>query len=270
MRQNSVAPGVLHTRKFTLPAFSPDTFFTYHWPSPPPLKFPAISDTHRTWKNKRDQFEAETDQDNGADDWLDFAGDPVGYESIERFLFCIAGTFLARAKRAFRAGRSWPHFEKTEREIEPNAEVKLIENPAKKALWMGETLDNELRLAIFDVIAHRLCTEIWLQDYPTPAQKCEGKVSHGGQRSTPGKIREVGRIESAPSFDDNGHVRPQSPCWMTDRPGLMQPLYADETRLPSGIADAVQEAMAVVQNGGCAVDAELEQTFRMPTWNDEL
>nr|POE61043.1 hypothetical protein CFP56_64752 [Quercus suber] len=254
---NTIAstPRVSHARGFTLPTFSPDAFFIYYWPCPRPQIFPAISETYRAWKLAQDKFECETDIDDGADDWNEFAGNLIDYESTERFHFTIAGSFLARAKRAYRAGCTWATFEQGERRIDSSAKAKMMADPAARAKWVPEVLDNELRLAIFDVIAKRLCNEIWLEEYVV-SQSSQGKRDSKVEVSS-GQTRHAGHfdqsaaesaLEQTPSYEDEFSERPKPTGWLQDKLLLWQPIYGDETNLPRGL-DEARESSTVGMKG---------------------
>lgn len=67
--------------------------------------------------------------------------------SLERI---IANVYMHRAKRAFWSGKSWREFE------------------AEESLLKAQNRVNEVRLAVFGVLKHRLCEEIWLEPYRPP------------------------------------------------------------------------------------------------------
>ena len=94
----------------------------YLWDRPLPTNFLNLSDSQKTWKQRQDALEQESDTDDGADDWHEFSGVRTDYGRLSSNAFpmerCIASTFVNRAKRAFRAGQSWQQFENSELAID--------------------------------------------------------------------------------------------------------------------------------------------------------
>lgn len=148
------------TGKITEPA--PDSPYglkkleIYRWQYPAPTDFLTLSESRLQWKIKTDTEEAASDLDEGLEDWdlLDADSAEV-YPSLSDFKYSIARTFAIRAKRAFRAEKSWKTF--ADEEMQAVCEI------------------HELRLAIFDDISPRLCNEIWLEAYPRAPEVQESK-----------------------------------------------------------------------------------------------
>nr|POE94572.1 hypothetical protein CFP56_16811 [Quercus suber] len=239
----ATAPKVSYARGFLLPNFGPDTFLIYDWPLPRPQTFPAISDTYRTWKIARDKFEGDIDVDDGADDWYRFAGNLDDHVSPRSFLYAITSVFLARAKRAFRAGRIWAKFEQKERSIDVSGMSRKICDPVARAKWIREILDNDLRLAIFDTIAARLCNEIWLEEYvavDSSQSKRDSKVEFESSQLHKGAFEQPAEVfvpqGSSCEDDTSGRLRPKA--WLRDPHGMWQPIYAQEMHLPNGLNGA--------------------------------
>lgn len=103
------------------------------------------------------------------DDWHEFSG--AGSDIVSDFPLksSIAMNFASRAKRAFRAGRSWDSFERDEFSINSGTGAKATQCPYERKIALEYALDNDLRLYVFGEIKVRLCHEIWLQAYPEPA-----------------------------------------------------------------------------------------------------
>lgn len=150
----------------------------YDWPYPLPTDLPALAEFHKTWKTRQDAAEAAADRDPELDDWHEKCGRPEAYRqgfSDASLEYSIARSFILRAKRAFRAGRSWAAFEDEELAIDSMEHARAVADPARRALEMEEAVDNGLRLAIFACIRVRLCREIWLQ--PCPSERAT--ATHG-------------------------------------------------------------------------------------------
>jgi hypothetical protein len=78
----------------------------------------------------------------------------------------IALNFVKRAKRAFRAGRSFASFEQEELAIDSKAGANAIKDPFERAIALKSALDNNTRLYVYEQLKVRLCHEIWLEPYP--------------------------------------------------------------------------------------------------------
>lgn len=157
-------------------AFDADKLAVYFWQSPHPKTFLNLSASQKAWKERVDQEDAMIDFDDGADDWCEISGNPVDYIDHRRnglaVEYRVASTFIKRAKRAFRAGKTWEEFELDERTIDSGSKA------GEPDFWRAEPLieqplDNNLRLAVFDMLKPRLCEEIWLRPYQAPAANAE-------------------------------------------------------------------------------------------------
>lgn len=167
----------LHAPSGTIiPSFDSQTFAIYFWPCPKPRDFTRLTPAQRKWKDATDRNDPLLFSDSElADDWSNFAGDAYDYPQpgIREKLskgnareYAIASTFVARAKRAFLAGKSWEQFETEEEDID--SQVAALEKEPDRNKWqttLDEALSNSLRLAVFDQLKQRLCNEIWLQPY---------------------------------------------------------------------------------------------------------
>jgi hypothetical protein len=118
-------------------------------------------------KARADAAEGENDLDPELDDWHDFCG-------LESDLFAgslplktsIGLNFSSRAKRAFRAGRSWTSFEREELAIDSRAGARALKDAHEREIALSSSLSSSLRLYVFEQIKVRLCHEVWLQPYP--------------------------------------------------------------------------------------------------------
>lgn len=183
-----------------VPSFATEHLAIYHWPAPNPTQSDcsALSQSRRSWKEKQDKADAKLDQElfaDDADDWSEFAGDPSLYDELERSQreFCIARTFINRAKRAFRAGKAWKSFEAEEEAMDSSQAPQAEKDPGRRKTRLGEDLDNGVRLAVFDGLKERLCNEIWLEKYiPTAAFDCgDSKMASGAATVLGGEEAEV-------------------------------------------------------------------------------
>lgn len=209
-----------------IPSFAPELFVIYHWPAPKPAKkdFPQLSQSHRNWKKKQDQLEGRVDQfldgPYDADDWTDFAGNPLLYDgdALATREYSIGRTFVNRAKRAFRRGWTWEMFEKDEEAIDSLKAANIETNADRRALLLEEHLDNDLRLAVFDALKERLCNEIWLEKY-IPNEASLPQDSKANSRSaTPS--------QAAPPA--NGHPEERTvEKWETTASGLPRAIFKD-------------------------------------------
>jgi len=146
---------------------SADTLQIYPWPRPRPTDLTQLSEAMRRWKQQQDTAETTRDVGADADDWQDWAGNASFYESTHRFYSCIASSFVVRAKRAFKAGKPWTDFVRAELQEDSESEARLtaLKRPKMREVIMEEALNNDIRLAVFEVLAPRLCAEVWLEPY---------------------------------------------------------------------------------------------------------
>ena len=215
-----------------LPSFGFNTMRIYFWPYPYPTSFVQLTDHFRRWKDNKDAEEKAEDFDDGADDWDAFAG-PFDLEGDNKDIFrWAASVFVKQAKRAFWAGKTWEEYESEQLQ----AKTDEVELP------------NKVRLAIYHGLKIRLCEEIWSQQYPEAAAQ-DSKIPSpevDEARARPGNAPAV----ASGSGGGNGHVAPlpkrprvESPTTeqaakgitgiATDRLGMRQPLYKDETEPPN-------------------------------------
>ncbi|KAK5109622.1 hypothetical protein LTR62_006859 [Meristemomyces frigidus] len=133
-----------------LPSFDDDSFSIYFWQFPPPRDYTNLRPYHQSWKIKQDQEDAEDEIMNDSLEWADQSLFPLDYGSSRNMYHALARGYVNRAKRAFRSGMSWEQFVRDE--------TSLTDEEAADGC--------ELRLAILERIAERLCNEIWSQQYP--------------------------------------------------------------------------------------------------------
>jgi hypothetical protein len=138
----------------------------YHWPKPLPKDFLNLSEEMKAAKARADAAEGETDQDPELDDWHEFCGLESDLFPNLRLKTSIGLCFGTRAKRAFRAGRSWTSFELEELAIDSRAGARALKDVREREIALSSSLSNSLRLYVFEQIKHRLVEEIWLQPYP--------------------------------------------------------------------------------------------------------
>lgn len=90
----------------------------------------------------------------------------------------MACNFVTRAKRAHHLRTSWEDFAERERQIDSAA---LTEREyERRELEKLHVLDNDLRIAILDKLAPRLCKEIWGIKYTPRADTPNIGASRGG------------------------------------------------------------------------------------------
>ena len=145
----------------------PGKLMIYNWGYPRPTDFLNLSEDLKAAKAEVDAAEGENDRDPELDDWHGFCGLEsdlfAGYLSLRS---SIGLNFARRAKRAYRAGRSWTSFELEERAIDSRAGARALKDPVQRDIALSSSLSNTLRLYVFEEIKVRLCHEVWLQPYP--------------------------------------------------------------------------------------------------------
>lgn len=140
-------------------------FHIYQWERPIPTDFLNLPESWKAAKARVDALEGEMDDAPELDDWHDFCG-------IDNMLLpiplkmAIGLNFISRAKRAFRAGRSFISVEREERAIDSRAGANAIRDPTERALALSSALRNADRMYVYEQIKVRLCHEIWLEPYP--------------------------------------------------------------------------------------------------------
>lgn len=155
------------TNGMLIPDLSADNYQIYRFAPPRITNFPDISASRRAEKARLDKAEAAEYVDDGQDDWDEFAGSPEDYKTAGegRMARCIASVFMQRAKRAYRAGRTWRSFEDEELAIDTQAAARAESDARKRKVLLAEALCGKSRLEVFDQIKERLCTEIFLEHY---------------------------------------------------------------------------------------------------------
>ena len=140
-------------------------FHIYQWARPIPTDFFNLSKDWNAAKARVDAEEGERDDAPELDDWHEFCGldnmlCPIPLKTA------VGLNFISRAKRAFRAGRSFASFEQEERTIDSRAGAMAIRDPHERAVALSSALRNADRMYVYNQIKVRLCHEIWLQPYP--------------------------------------------------------------------------------------------------------
>jgi len=140
-------------------------FHIYQWERPIPKDFLNLPESWKAAKARVDAEEGERDNAPELDDWHDFCG-------LDNMLcpiplkIAIGLNFISRAKRAYRAGRSFASFEQEERAIDSRAGAIAIRDPEERALALSSALRNADRMYVYNQVKVRLCHEIRLQPYP--------------------------------------------------------------------------------------------------------
>lgn len=155
---------------FDLPSFSRQHFQIYPWQLPAPTDFTALSPDRRREKSKLDRDFKADDPHDGADDWHEF-GDVQDFGDTRAYCYDVASNFANRAKRSFAFGNSWVKFAKHDAWLNDSSTMKLNQTDEVDGdLLIAPLPDDKLKLAIFEQIAQRLCTEVWLEQYPGPVE----------------------------------------------------------------------------------------------------
>jgi hypothetical protein len=148
------------------PLLRPAKLRIYNWDHPIPTDFLNLPDDVKAAKASVDAMEGHNDLDPELDDWHEACG-------LESSLFpdlplksSVGLNFISRAKRAYRAGRTWMSFETEELAIDSRAGARAFKDPHQRAIALSSSLSNSLRLYVFEQLKVRLCHEIWLQPYP--------------------------------------------------------------------------------------------------------
>ena len=231
----------------SLPSFAPNIFALYKWQVPRPTDFLDLSGSIRAWKRRVDEQEKARDIDDGSDDWDEFSGDPGTYNhphghGTSAMEYCIANTFVHRAKRAFWAGKKWEEFEFQERSVDSEAKAKTESDPERRQIALTLALDNELRLAVFDVLKYRLCEEIWLEAYREPAGFVDIPVPRKDSKMpslTTARSSQQAFLASTALEKEDGMTG-----WSIDQFGLAQPLYGEEKEPPNGMNSFMRDMRA--------------------------
>lgn len=247
----------------TIPAFSPDTLRIYPWQPPYPTRFTALTDDRKNEKRKLDEAGRREDINDGADEWSEFCGDRSCYLANDHrggfaMEYCIASTFVHRAKRAYWSGKSWEEFEFDERTIDSEQQARTETNVDKRAVLLATALDNRLRIAVFEVLKGRLCAEIWLREHPALPSVVRTKVERWDfmeSTPTPHEPRLTDEeARAAPSALERGRG---IVFWSIDATGFRQPVYEGERELPSGMARFVNEMREQTQKEAATSAAAL-------------
>jgi len=182
----------------------PHKLHVYRWEHPIPTDFLNLSESLKAAKARADAAEGDMDFDPELDDWHEFCG-------LESDLFpnlplktSIGLNFASRAKRAFRAGRSWTSFELEELAIDSRAGARALKDSCERDIALSSSLSNSLRLYVFEQIKHRLVEEIWLQPYPKDEVASMRDSAIGTAAATPAASektaldRAMQRVDSLP------------------------------------------------------------------------
>lgn len=149
----------------------------YRWDHPIPKDFLNLSDELKAAKARVDVAEGENDLDPELDDWHEVCGLESDLFPDLKVKSSVGLTFISRAKRAYRAGRTWANFELEELAIDSRAGARALTDEHQRAIALSNSLSNTLRLYVFEQIKVRLCHEIWLQPYPDPDEMASMKDS---------------------------------------------------------------------------------------------
>jgi hypothetical protein len=158
------------------PDFSAARFHIYNWERPIPTDFLNLSDSWKAAKAFVDGEEGERDDAPELDDWHEFCGTDSMLLPIPLKLG-IALNFVGRAKRAYRAGRTFADFEQEELAIDSKAGANAIKDPVERAIALKSALDNDIRLYVYEQLKARLCHEIWLEPYPEVGLPAHSRAS---------------------------------------------------------------------------------------------
>lgn len=174
----------------TSPALSASSFMLSGWPQAP---FKDRDELDAAWK-RLDQATTgdiiESYGDGADDDWEEFAGNPDLYPQKGDLERAVSSTFVNRAKRACRQGRSWLQFEAEEEAINSMRQAMMETDPNKHEILKQECLNNDLRVHVFGQLKSLLASKIWDVKYvprvanqvprepsPLPRAKKDSKVS---------------------------------------------------------------------------------------------
>lgn len=149
----------------------------YRWDHPIPKDFLNLSDELKAAKARVDAAEGENDLDPELDDWHEACGLESDLFPDLKVKSSVGLTFISRAKRAYRAGRTWASFEVEELAIDSRAGARSLTDEHERAIALSSSLSNTFRLYVFEQIKVRLCHEIWLQPYPDPDEMASLKDS---------------------------------------------------------------------------------------------
>jgi hypothetical protein len=138
----------------------------YCWDHPIPTDFLNLPIDLQAAKARVDAAEANLDTDPELDDWHEFCGLESDLLSNLALKSSIGLNFVSRAKRAYRAGRTWTSFELEELTIDSRAGARALKHRREREIALSSSLSNALRLYVFEQLKVRLCHEIWLQPYP--------------------------------------------------------------------------------------------------------
>lgn len=157
----------------------------YNWDYLLPKDFLNLPEGLKAAKARTDAAEGEMDQDPELDDWHEFCGLESDLFSGLPLKTSIGLNFVSRAKRAYRAGRSWTSFELEELAINSRAGARALKDPRERNIALSSSLSNSLRLYVFEQIKGRLCNEIWLQPYPEDDAESMRDSAIGTAAATP-------------------------------------------------------------------------------------
>jgi hypothetical protein len=197
----------------------------YDWGYPVPKDFTNLPEDLKTAKARADAAEGEIDLNHELDDWHEFCGLESDLFPDLKLKSSIALNFASRAKRAYRAGRSWTSFELEELAIDSRAGARALKDPYQRGIALSSSLSNTLRLYVFEQIKVRLCHEIWLQPYPEDEVASMRDSAIGTAAATPAASEKTA-LELAPQRLERLPDR----LW-TLLPGTAQPLRT-EPELP--------------------------------------
>jgi hypothetical protein len=148
------------------PLLQPAKLHIYNWDHPIPTDFLNLPDDVKGAKAQVDAIMGENDLEPELDDWHEACGlEPTLFTDLP-LMSSVGLNFISRAKRAYRAGRTWMSFEIEELSIDNRAGARALRDPHQREIALSSSLSNTLRLYVFEQLKVRLCHEIWLQPYP--------------------------------------------------------------------------------------------------------
>lgn len=110
----------------------PHKLHIYHWPEPVPKDFLNLSEDMKAAKARADALGGEMDDAPELDDWHEFCGLESDLFADPRLKTSVGLNFASRAKRAFRAGRSWTSFELEELAIDSRAGARALKDSRER------------------------------------------------------------------------------------------------------------------------------------------
>jgi hypothetical protein len=165
-RQPATPENSINSFKTQDPLLQPAKLQVYNWDHPIPTDFLNLPDEVKAAKARVDALMGQNDLDPELDDWHEFCGLESTVFNDLPLKSSVGLNFISRAKRAYRAGRTWMSFETEELAIDSRAGARALKDAGQREIALSSSLSNTLRLYVFEQLKVRLCHEIWLQPYP--------------------------------------------------------------------------------------------------------